>query len=409
MIPTARPHVMFLSDMCLLDRNSGAAMEMHDWLRLLARNGFDASSVTMSLFDGGEEYPFRREIAPAVDPAEHVGKRIRVKRDGIEHNIFNTGTSIATRLTPELVRGFVACAAEDIRRLRPDVVIGYGSVNLVPLRALARSLGARCVFYLANDSYDESRRACFEQIDSVVTPSQALAVLYRERLGLQATVLGNYIPEFEGVAKPSKREVEGRRSAGFVTMVNPSLVKGGLHFLQIAAVMKKLEPDLTFLALESRGTRAQMEAFVTNAANLDNIWWLPRQADMHRVYRRSALLLVPSMWFEAAGRIVPEAQLHGVPVLAHRVGALEEQVGGGGEMIDIPERLKGSMTELPRLDEVTPWVSAIRTLLHSPDRYAEMSRRAFAAAQRHRPESRSQEILGFFQSLLASKTEARSA
>lgn len=406
MNPAVRPRVMFLSEMCLLDRNSGAAIEMLDWMRLLARSGFDASSVSMSLFDGPGEYPFRSEIAPKLDPKQHIGKRIRFTRDNVEHNIFNTGTSIASQVSTEFARGFINSAAEDIRRLRPDVVIGYGSANLVPLRALARQQGARCIFYLANDSYTDARRACLGEVDQVVTPSEALANLYRDRLGFDCRVVGSYIPAFAGMKRPSAQAVEERRRTGFVTMVNPNLVKGGLYFLQIAAAMQQEAPAITFLAIESRGTRAEIERIVPNAARLSNIWWLPRQADMHRVYHRSALLMVPSIWFEAAGRIVPEAQLYGVPVLAHRVGGLAEQVGAGGELINVPERLAGRLSDLPDPVDVAPWVTAIRRLLQSPQRYGDLSRHALDAAQRFRPEQRGPEILALFREALAGTFKA---
>lgn len=403
MNPANRPRVMFLSEMCLLDRNSGAAIEMLDWLRLLARSGFEVSSVSMSLFDGQHEYPAGSEIAQQLGAPEHIGKRIRLARDGIEHNIFHTGTSLATRVSPDLTRGFLNAAAEDIRRVRPDIIIGYGSANLVPLRALARQQGARCVFYLANDSYTEARRNCFGEIDAIVTPSKALADLYRDRLGFDCRVIGNYIPAFSGMTRPSRQTLEDRRRTGFVTMVNPSLVKGGLHFLQIAAAMQKSAPATTFLAIESRGTRAELERLVPNTARLSNIWWLPRQADMHRLFHRTSVLLVPSLWFEAAGRVVPEAQLFGVPVVAYRVGALAEQVGNGGTLLDVPERLVGRMADLPEPAEVAPWVTAIRRTLQSPQHYVDMANRAFDAATRFRPETRGPEIISFFWEVASNK------
>jgi glycosyltransferase involved in cell wall biosynthesis len=394
---------MFLSEMCILDRNSGAAISMHHWLKMLAANGWDVSSVSMSLFDGADEYPFHEELPTAINPAQHVGKRIRLKRDGIEHNIFNLGTSVGRNMDMALTTKFQSAAAEDIRRISPDIVIGFGSPNLVPLRALARSLGARTVFYLANDSYAEERRACFEQVDAIVTPSASLAARYKDKLGLEAHALGSYIPDFAAVPKPSQKQIEDRRRSGFVTLVNPSIVKGGLFFLHIASVMERVAPEITFLTIESRSTRAQIEAMVNNASKLRNIWWIPRQSDMHRVYQRTSLLLMPSVWFEAAGRVVPEAQTHAVPVLAHRHGALEEQVGTGGAFINLEDRFVKNMAELPSRAEVMPWIKEIRRILGSQSLYGEMARRALVSADRYRPEMRAQEIRDYFQAQLAQK------
>ena len=50
-------------------------------------------------------------------------------------------------------------------------------------------------------------------------------------------------------------------------------------------------------------------------------------------YAQARLLLVPSVWEEAWGRVVTEAQLNGIPVLATAIGGLPESVGPGGILI----------------------------------------------------------------------------
>jgi len=402
------PRIMFLSEMCILDRNSGAAISMNAWLKHLASIGWSASSVTMSLFDGPDEYPFRKEIVPQVDIARHIGKRLRLRQDGIEHNILNTGTSVARTLTGDMTTRFLNLAAEDIRRIRPHIVIGYGGRTLVPLRKLARSLGARTGFYLANGSYTPDRKDHLDEIDGFVTNSGSMRDLYRDRFGVDAHVIGSYLPDYAQIPRPTMQDIELRRRTGFVTMINPGFVKGGLMFMQIAAMMQKAEPSMTFLAVESRMTRQHMEAAVTTGSPLDNIFWLPRQPSLRRVYERSAALLMPSLWFEAAGRVVAEAQLHGIPVLAHKVGGLEEQLNGGGMLFDVPERLAGRYDLAPSPEEALPWVNRLRRLLENRRYYAESSRRALAAGEPFRPERREAEIEAWFNGFLPdmSKVEA---
>ena len=104
---SVRGKVMFLSEACVLDPNSGAAIEMWTWLQVLQSRGFSCSSVSMSLFDGKDEFPVKKEIFPDLDFAGTVGQRIRSEINGIEHNIFNTGTSIGPKISVELVNGFV--------------------------------------------------------------------------------------------------------------------------------------------------------------------------------------------------------------------------------------------------------------------------------------------------------------
>ena len=48
----------------------------------------------------------------------------------------------------------------------------------------------------------------------------------------------------------------------------------------------------------------------------------------------SRILLVPSIWMEAFGRVVVEAQLNGIPVIASDKGNLPNTVGEGGLIID---------------------------------------------------------------------------
>lgn len=395
--------VMFLSEMCVLDKNSGAAIEMNDWLSCLADFGAKTSSVSMSLFDGTDEYPFQLEIAPTVDVKSNIGSRIRLHKDGTEHNIYNVGTSVGRKVGKELVRGFIKAAAEDIARIKPDIVIGFGSPNLVTLRKFARELGAKSVFYLANDSYTSEKVACFDEIDRVVTPSRALANLYKDRLGLSCDVIGNYLHSYNSIKRPTVAELDMRRKSGFITMVNPSIVKGGLFFLQIAAVLEKLRPQYTFLAIESRTQREHLESYVKNSNKLSNIWWLQRQSDMARVYTKSGILLMPSLWFEAAGRVVPEAQLHGVPVIAHKVGALPEQVGNGGKMIPVPQRFAAGFEKLPSPEEITPWVKAIDSAFSNSRSYRELSDRALVASANHNPIAVGQEIKSFCAKLLSNE------
>ena len=54
---------------------------------------------------------------------------------------------------------------------------------------------------------------------------------------------------------------------------------------------------------------------------------------MAREYAQARILLVPSVWEEAWGRVVTEAQLSGIPVLASAIGGLPESVGPGGILV----------------------------------------------------------------------------
>ena len=102
---------------------------------------------------------------------------------------------------------------------------------------------------------------------------------------------------------------------------------------------------------------------------LSNVTLLAPQKDMRKVYGRCKILLVPSLWEEAYGRVVTEAQFSGIPVVASNRGGLPEAVGPGGILIE-PD---GPIEE---------WVSVIRELWQNDEFYKERSAAATAYAHR---------------------------
>jgi glycosyltransferase involved in cell wall biosynthesis len=64
------------------------------------------------------------------------------------------------------------------------------------------------------------------------------------------------------------------------------------------------------------------------AEGLENVSFVmtKSRADLAEFYRGARFLVVPSTWFETFGIVAGEAMSHGVPVIASRIGALEELV-----------------------------------------------------------------------------------
>ena len=77
---------------------------------------------------------------------------------------------------------------------------------------------------------------------------------------------------------------------------------------------------------------------------------------MKSVYAKTRILLVPSVWQEGWGRVVTEAQLNGIPVIASNLGGLPESVGPGGIIVNPGADLGEWQTALSRLwDDVTQY------------------------------------------------------
>lgn len=75
-----------------------------------------------------------------------------------------------------------------------------------------------------------------------------------------------------------------------------------------------------------------------------------RGEELDAFYREARFLVVPSEWDEPYGLVAGEAQLHGRPVIATRVGGLQELVADGetGRLVapGDPEELAAAMSEL---------------------------------------------------------------
>jgi len=141
------------------------------------------------------------------------------------------------------------------------------------------------------------------------------------------------------------------RERRFITFVNPIAVKGVDIALEIARRM----PERRFLFVRAKWGMAPAnessgaERWLTGKDKLPNVSVWEAQDDMRRVYGLTDLLLFPSQWEEPAGRVVLEAQVNGIPVVASRVGGVADQLGAGGILID-------------RRDDVAAFVRALRSL-----------------------------------------------
>ena len=103
------------------------------------------------------------------------------------------------------------------------------------------------------------------------------------------------------------------RSRRWVTLINPSEIKGGSLFLQLAQSM----PEVPFLAQLGRS------APVDGLELLPNVTLRSPEEDLSDVYAETAVLLMPSQE-EPFGRVALEGALSGCLLLLHRAFGLRE-------------------------------------------------------------------------------------
>ncbi len=147
----------------------------------------------------------------------------------------------------------------------------------------------------------------------IISNSEFIARRLRRRLGLDSAIVYPIIP----VADYQVFD----RVPEFITFINPVAKKGVDLALAVASLLRQRQFLFVEAArLDSRSLRALQDRLVSRP-NIKFIRWTE---DMKTVYRRTALLLVPSQCEESFGRVAIEAQVSGIPVLGRDVGGIGE-------------------------------------------------------------------------------------
>lgn len=331
----------------------GAQRSTHALLRELARRGWKVGAICrlatptpgrMLGLGLAEAAPARRPPAPDTGTGYPCWRLIALPRL----------TSLGRWLDWLLVRRVYR---EVLRAFAPDVVLGDSTPDC-PLLRTARLSGYPCI-HLAR------------ALPRFATPSILPKGLhYMANAPYTAGILRAITGSEPGVTLPIVRREDyavTREAPRYVTFVNPVPQKGAAVAVRIAQRM----PDTRFLFVKGRwasmGAR-RCEALVQPARALPNVEVWEPQHDMRRDYEVTRVLLVPSQFLEAFGRVILEAHASGIPVVASHIAGIPFTLGQGGILV------------APR-DDVDGYVRALRSL-ESAERYEEFS--ALAAANSRR-------------------------
>ncbi|MGE5568260.1 MAG: alpha/beta fold hydrolase [Rhodospirillales bacterium] len=234
---------------------------------------------------------------------------------------------------------------------------------------LALPFGPDCAFPSA------AKTDLLRQADGVVGVSCYVADYIRKWSGIDAVALPISLMD------PGPYPDLGRFDNEFVTLVNPCAVKGISIFLELA----RRFPSTLFAAVPTWGTNQQDRAALEA---LPNIRVLDPVDNIDELLARTRVLLVPSLWAEARSRIVVEAMLRGVPVVASNAGGIPEAKLGVPYLLPVrliekyQTQLDEQMVpvaEVPPQD-IEPWVQALGRLITDRAHYEEISRMSRQAA-----------------------------
>jgi glycosyltransferase involved in cell wall biosynthesis len=188
--------------------------------------------------------------------------------------------------------------------------------------------------------------------------SDFVASKARDLLGLHSSVIRPLVRLEDCVASSRRPE--------YITFVNPILLKG----LAVALAVAALLPDRQFLFIDAWSRSAQQRRELDHElGRLPNVTFRRSSTGLKDVYESTAVLLMPSQCQEGFGRVVVEACVNGIPVVASRIGGLPEAMGQSGILLD-PQ------------DPPERWAEAIEQILSDAECYSRFEASALANAQR---------------------------
>lgn len=277
----------------------------------------------------------------------------------VKMKLLRQGATIDTYPGYPVVRAWFPweAAAFAVQRTRPDVAVVQCHKS-VPLGRALEAEGVPLVVYLRNVEFHELAGDLRELKSArYIANSEFTARTYKDRFGFDSVVIPPTIDP-EAYRTDSTRE--------FVTFINVYPEKGFELALKVAGRC----PDIPFLFLESwkldDGHRQQVLAVLEP---LKNTTFVNRTTDMRSIYGRTKILLAPSRWEEAWGRVASEAHCSGIPVVGSRRGGLPEAIGSGGVVLDY---------DAP----IDDWVEEVRRLWSDDDHYDRLSKAASEFARR---------------------------
>jgi glycosyltransferase involved in cell wall biosynthesis len=241
---------------------------------------------------------------------------------------------------------------------RPDVVVVQSWRFQMVQAAVRRGIGAVL--------YSHSAHSAMEGLTDRALLSRCLLLANsRFNADYQGAALDARFDVLHPLVNPRRYLCTGNRT--HVVQVGLTVRKGAPVTLAIA----RKRPDIPFIVVKNwEGLQALAEdrALDEEAAAIPNLTVIRPFRDARKLYRISRILLVPSIWQETWGRVVTEAQINGIPVVASTRGGLPEAVGSGGVALD---------PDAP----IDRWEETISRLWDDPVAYKDMSDRALRRVQ----------------------------
>lgn len=397
-----RKKLLLAHPFSLNDTVSGASMSMRTMLEELVKKGIEVKALCNMIFDSQESrQSFEQQYNLTPD---QLNQPFTYPNDPIACIHLPCASWDHNKQTREEQMFFFTFFMLLLDNFKPDVLLTYPDDPLsLAMRAEAKLRGISVVCPILGPTYQKSN---FAYIDRATTNSKAMANLYAKK-HLNLLPVGVFID-----MNKFKNKTIQKSKQQFITLVNPSPAKGLAIAMRLILMAEKELPDITFLFVQGRGNPADAITLLhlPNQPNdrplsnrsFPNVRVLPNQKDMREVYAQTKVLLAPSLWFEAFGRVAVEALVNGIPVLASQSGGLPEAVGEGGICLETPVHCQQDWFSLPTEEEMRPWMDALKRLVDHKHQ-DEWNKRALQAAKAYDLQTNVQRMIDVLEPLFALK------
>jgi len=367
-----KPKILWANPYCLLDLSSGASMSVREQLRQLHKLGWDVRVQGATIFDSPNGITRLAEHWEKIKQSR--SKIVKVNDRPLTHHLVKTKSTQRAEMTAAEEAVWYQTYTKFLDQFKPDIVYYYGGRTLdLLIGDEAHARGIPVAAYLANGNFS-GKRWC-RDVDLILTNAEATATHYQQQDGIHPQAVGVFIDPSRVVAKRHQRET--------VLFVNPSLAKGAAIVVRLAMLMAETRPDIEFEVIESRGQWQSLVAQVSKQygsplKELPNVRLTANTNDMRPIYARARVLLAPSLWWEAYGRVIAEAHMNGIPTIATNRGGLPGATGQGGLLFDFPtDCYKPPYQKIPTDNSLKRVANAIIDLHDDPEIYNDLQEKAF--------------------------------
>lgn len=238
-----------------------------------------------------------------------------------------------------------------LRQIQPDVVYLFGQIRTLGWAWAARRAGVPVLVGAERGSGTRwinrlGRRLDKHVLDGYITNSQQTARVMQQRLGIDSERIFVVYNGLDLAALPAAAPT-GVTAEPIVCVANIRPLKGQIVLLQAVRRLQATYPTLRAVLVGEDLTQGRFFQEVEAQGLTDTFRWVGFVSDVKPYLAQASVFVLPSLYREGLPTSILEAMWAGLPVVASRVGGVEELVRDGetgwlvppGEVELLAERL----------------------------------------------------------------------